>query len=266
MPRAPSEKKGEAEKLFNKGMKLTEIAEKLGVPEGTVRSWKNRGKWGVGVSKKNERNVANKSATNATLQKRKRGAPKGNQNAKGGRGNPHPNTLKHGVYCAVLLDALDDEERELIGLVSIDEEHLLIEEIQIATLRERNILKAMKKYREQKGDVAVSDVTRTETKRSFKDDAERELYEQIIKEKVSSGERLPGESYNIQTRTTNKDIMIARWEQELSTVQNRKIKAIEPLSKIRMERAKAEKDVFGEMGQDMDSQTVFYLPEKESED
>ena len=54
MPKASNEKKVEAEKLFNKGMKLIDIAKKLGVPEGTVRSWKNRGKWGEKTSKKKQ--------------------------------------------------------------------------------------------------------------------------------------------------------------------------------------------------------------------
>ncbi len=59
MPRAPSEKMLEAEKLFNDGMAMVEIAKKLGVSDGTVRSWKNRYGWGD-KSKK----------TNATLRKR----------------------------------------------------------------------------------------------------------------------------------------------------------------------------------------------------
>ena len=58
MPRAPSEKKAEAEKLFKKGWKLAEIAKKLDVPEGTVRSWKNRGKWGEKPPTKDKCNVA----------------------------------------------------------------------------------------------------------------------------------------------------------------------------------------------------------------
>ena len=46
MPRAPSEKVTQAEKLFNDGMPMVEIAKKLGVSDGTVRSWKNRYGWG----------------------------------------------------------------------------------------------------------------------------------------------------------------------------------------------------------------------------
>ena len=52
MPRAPSEKVTQAEKLFNDGMAMVEIAKKLGVSDGTVRSWKNRYGWGTNSKKK----------------------------------------------------------------------------------------------------------------------------------------------------------------------------------------------------------------------
>ncbi len=251
MPRAPSEKKAAAEKLFRKGMKLTDIAKKLGVPEGTIRSWKNRGKWEGNAPKKNECNVANDETGNATLQKQKKGGQRGNQNAKGGRGNPHPNpkeppdVTKHGAYRAVFMDALDEDEQELVGMVPADEEDMLMEQIQLFSIRERRILKAINKYREQKGDVSVSDVTRFEEKRTFKDKEEEEDYEKRQSEKVAKGDILPGKAYSLQTHTTNKDIIMARLEQELSSVQNKKTKAIETLSKIRIERMKMENESAG---------------------
>ena len=42
MPRKPDERITQAKELYLKGQKLIEIASQLGVPEGTVRSWKNR--------------------------------------------------------------------------------------------------------------------------------------------------------------------------------------------------------------------------------
>lgn len=51
-------------------MKLIEISEKLSVPEGTVRSWKNRYKWNNATLQKKKRNVA-----------RKKGGQPGNKNA-----------------------------------------------------------------------------------------------------------------------------------------------------------------------------------------
>lgn len=212
MPRAPSEKMIEAEKLFNDGMAMVEIAKKLGVSDGTVRSWKNRHGWG-GKSKKNKRNVAKKDAGKAaTLQKKKRGGQPKNQNAKGGSGNPNPKqrvspdaAVIHGGYVPVFMDALDEDEQGLLGAVPEDEERLLMEQIQLFSIRERRILKAISKYREQSGDVAVADITRLENRRSFKSKEEEERYDRIQEAKVADGERLPGRAYSMQTHTTNKE-------------------------------------------------------------
>ncbi|QEH69930.1 terminase small subunit [Cellulosilyticum sp. ST5] len=63
MPREPNPKIEQGKMLFEQGKKLIEIAEQLEVPEGTVRSWKNRYKWD--------------SEDNVTLQKVKRNVAKG---------------------------------------------------------------------------------------------------------------------------------------------------------------------------------------------
>ena len=122
---------------------------------------------------------------------------------------------------------------------------MLLEQIQLFSIRERRILKAINKYREQKGDVAVADVTRFENKRFFDDKEEEIEYNRRQKKKVEDGEILPGMPYSIQTHTSNKDMIIARLEQELSTVQSKKTKAIEALSKYRMEKAKMESESAG---------------------
>lgn len=244
MPRAQNEKAMEAAKLFKKGMAMVDIAKKMGVSAGTVRSWKNRYGWGD-KSKKNKRNVAEKES--ATLQKRKRGGQPGNQNSKGvskGKGNPNPkpppDRTKHGGYVPVFMDALDEDEQELVATIPEDTELQLMEQIQLFSIRERRILKAINKYLEQKGDVAVADVTRFENKRFFDDKEEEIEYNRRQKKKIQDGEILPGKPYSIQTHTSNKDMIIARLEQELSTVQSKKTKAIEALAKYRMENTKME--------------------------
>lgn len=268
MPRAPSEKVIQAEKLFNDGMAMVDIAKKLEVSDGTVRSWKNRYGWGKS-SKKNKCNVAKKdSKKNATLQKKKRGAPLNNQNAKGGRGNPHPNPppdrTKHGGYTPVFMDTLDDEERKLLNDIPEDTELQLMEQIQLFSIRERRILKAINKYREQKGEVAVMDVNRSETKRSFKDEEEEAEYNRRQQEAVDRGDILPGKTYDISTHTANKDMIIARLEQELSTIQSKKTKAIETLSKYRMEKARLESESAGNDA--VDDWIAAVLGEEVSED
>ncbi len=55
MGRAQNDKLGEAYELFKQGVSLVEIANKLGLPAGTVRRWKSTYKWDSERSENNER-------------------------------------------------------------------------------------------------------------------------------------------------------------------------------------------------------------------
>ena len=68
MARAPDQRIEQAKDMYLKGTKLVEIASQLNVPEGTIRSWKNRYKWDPNSS--------------ATLQQKKRNVAKGKKNKK----------------------------------------------------------------------------------------------------------------------------------------------------------------------------------------
>jgi phage terminase small subunit len=57
LARAPDQRVEQAKTLYDKGRKLIDIANQLGIPEGTVRSWKNRYNWDCNVAKE-KRNVA----------------------------------------------------------------------------------------------------------------------------------------------------------------------------------------------------------------
>ena len=69
MPKAKDARADKAFEMYKQGLKLIEIANQLGIAEGTVRSWKNRSKWDDGGNatlqkkEKKERNVAKKIAT-----------------------------------------------------------------------------------------------------------------------------------------------------------------------------------------------------------
>ncbi len=66
MARAPDARMEQAKALFLKGKKLIEISELLGVPEGTIRSWKNRYNWDNATLQK-KRNVAKEKFTSKTV-------------------------------------------------------------------------------------------------------------------------------------------------------------------------------------------------------
>ena len=72
LAKQPDEIVEKAKSLYLEGHKLIEISKLLDIPEGTIRSWKNRQKW--------DSTVATEKKSVAT----KRGAPMGNKNGKGG--------------------------------------------------------------------------------------------------------------------------------------------------------------------------------------
>ena len=58
MARARSPDSIEAEKMYKDGMKLVDIAKKIGKPEGTVRRWKSTQNWDGVADKRAKKNKA----------------------------------------------------------------------------------------------------------------------------------------------------------------------------------------------------------------
>lgn len=121
MPRKPDERIGQAKEMFLKGLKLVEIASHLNLPEGTIRSWKNRYKWDCNVANE-KRNVANK----------KQRGKIGNKNAVGNDGGApaqNKNAEKYGFFSKYL----PEETQEIFSAISqADPLDLLWHQIQIA--------------------------------------------------------------------------------------------------------------------------------------
>lgn len=93
MAKAKNEIKQQAFELYKQGLKLVEIAERLAVPDGTVRRWKCTDKW-----EEQKPNVRKKS-------ERSRGGQPGNKNAvgnKGGAPKGNKNAEKHGLFSKYL--------------------------------------------------------------------------------------------------------------------------------------------------------------------
>lgn len=235
MPKAPNENRAKAEQMFNEGMALVEIAKKLGISEGTVRSWKARN-WG----KKKPQDDQKK--TSATLQKKKRNVAKEQKATEAPRrrgGQPgNKNAFKHGGYSKTYFDTLDEDELEMVMSMPDDEEQLLLDQIRLFVAREHRIMRAINSLRKQEADLALVDIQRQEQKRAFVSDEEKERYEEIVEEKIEKGERLPGMQYALITNTEPKHSAIARLEKELSVVQGKKTEAIRALATLRIERQK----------------------------
>lgn len=218
MARAPDQRAKEARKLFDSGMKLIEISEKLGVPEGTVRSWKNRYKWNNATLQKEKRNVA-----------RKKGGQPGNKNAKGHGGTGPPgnkNAVKTGEFEALFFDTLDSDEQKLIRTVQSDKEQLLLQEIQLLTVRERRMLKRIDRLRQLEEQKTTTDSEEEHIPMGM---SVTEFSSGIEKGKLTELRKYEGILGQIQSI-----------EDALTRVQARKQKAIEALHKFGYDDAKLE--------------------------
>jgi len=132
---------------------LAELADRLGVKRQTLRNWKNKDKWDEAVKPP----------------KKKRGGQPGNKNSKGKknaagshRGAPpgNKNAEKDGAYSAVFLDALTDEEREVVEKAPLEVRAALEHEMKILKFRENKILSKIAEYEDaEEGAVYLSAMT-----------------------------------------------------------------------------------------------------------
>lgn len=89
---------------------MKDLAEKHGVKYSTLRSRKNRESWQQGV--------ATNDATDDATKKDGRGAPKGNQNAKGNPGGSAPKGNKNAVSHGLFANWLPEDSLEIIRELS----------------------------------------------------------------------------------------------------------------------------------------------------
>ncbi|MEY8748610.1 phage terminase small subunit-related protein [Bacillales bacterium AN1005] len=215
-------------------MKLKDIAAALSVGETQIRKWKSQDGWAAELNS----NVTNESNSNVT----KRGAPKGNKNAvgnrggappgnkravgnKGGNGGPYGNkkAVTTGEYETIWLDALEDDELDLIDRIDTDPILQADEAIMKFEIRERRMLLRIKRL--------TNGLTEKER---------RVLYElKSIKEARTVHDEMTGKTktvpYNrtelveseIEEKTFRVIDDIISLEEALTRVQDKKLKAIE---------------------------------------
>ena len=143
MARQRDPRRDEAREIWIKsdGKKLLkEIAEELGVSDSQIRKWKSIDKW----TEELKGNVTN-GKSNVT---NRGGAPPGNKNAEGNRGNSqaaaplgNKNALKTGEYETIFADYLSDEEKGIYQSITEDPFFVLSEEIRLLKIRQRRMMK-----------------------------------------------------------------------------------------------------------------------------
>lgn len=126
--------KSDGEKL------LKDIAKEIGVSDSQIRKWKSIDKWSAEL----KGNVTNDKG-NVTNQV---GAPLGNQNAKGNKGNSrasppkgNKNAIKTGEYETIFAEYLSDDEKDIYSTMSDDPSFIMSEEVRLLKIRQLRMLR-----------------------------------------------------------------------------------------------------------------------------
>ena len=194
---------------------LKELANELNVSDSQIRKWKSIDKWADEL----KGNVTN-SKSNVT---NKGGAPPGNKNAVGNKGNKsasppkrNKNAVKTGEYETIFADLLSDEEKDIYSKLNDDPFFILDEEIRILKIRQYRMLKRIK---DAEAGLNDEEVERLQQLRKVKEPS-------VIDGKMVTVKREVLKDVQVTRKTFRKLDDILAIEDALTRVSNQLIKAI----------------------------------------
>lgn len=194
---------------------LKELANELNVSDSQIRKWKSIDKWADEL----KGNVTN-SKSNVT---NKGGAPPGNKNAIGNKGNKtasppkrNKNAVKTGEYETIFADLLSDEEKDIYSTMNDDPFFILEEEIRILKIRQYRMLKRIK---DAEAGLNDEEVERLQQLRKVKEPS-------VIDGKMVTVKREVLKDVQVTRKTFRKLDDILAIEDALTRVSNQLIRAI----------------------------------------
>ncbi|EME3559988.1 phage terminase small subunit [Enterococcus faecium] len=230
MARKRDPRRDEAKKIWlesNGEKQLKEIASELNVSDSQIRKWKSQDKWSAELKS----NVTN-GKSNVTNQG---GAPLGNQNAKGNKGNSrasppvgNKNALKTGEYETIFFDTLSDEEKDIYSSLDDDPSFVLSEEIRLLKIRQ---LRMMKRIKEAESGLNDEEVDRLQQMRKIKTPIEKDGKKLEIKREVM-------QDVQVSRKTYRKIDDILSIEDALTRISNQLTKAIKQLNALATEESR----------------------------
>ena len=224
MARQRDPRRDEAKKIWldsNGEKKLKEIASELNVSDSQIRKWKSLDKWSAEL----KGNVTNTKG-NVT---NRGGAPFGNQNAKGNKGNSrasppvgNKNALKTGEYETIFYETLSDEEKDIYSNLNNDPSFVLSEEIRLLKIRQLRMMK-----RVQKAEAGLNDeeIERLQQLRKIKTPIEKNGRKLEIKREVM-------QDVQVSRKTHRKIDDILSIEDSLTRISNQLSKAIKQMNEL----------------------------------
>lgn len=226
MARQRDPRRDEAKRIWlesNGEKQLKEIASELNVSDSQVRKWKSQDKWSAELKS----NVTN-GKSNVTNQG---GAPIGNQNAKGNKGNSrasppkrNKNALKTGEYETIFFDTLSDDEKDIYSSLDDDPSFVLSEEIRLLKIRQ---LRMMKRIKEAESGLNDEEVDRLQQMRKIKTPIEKDGKKLEIKREVM-------QDVQISRKKHRKIDDILSIEDSLTRISNQLAKAIKQMNELYM--------------------------------
>lgn len=227
MARQRDPRRDEAFKLFKKSngtITNREISEKLSVPEKTISAWKSRDKWNE-VLQKDECSTSNNHCSTTN----KGGAPIGNQNAIGNKGNNrasppigNKNALKTGEYETIFYETLSDEEKDIYSNLNNDPSFVLSEEIRLLKIRQ---LRMMKRIQQAEAGLNDEEIERLQQLRKIKTPIEKDGRKLEIKREVM-------QDVQVSRKIHRKIDDILSIEDSLTRISNQLAKAIKQMNEL----------------------------------
>lgn len=226
MARKRDPRRDEAKRIWlesNGEKQLKDIASELNVSDSQIRKWKSQDKWSAELKS----NVTN-GKSNVTNQG---GAPIGNQNAVGNKGNSkasppkrNKNALKTGEYETIFFDTLSDDEKDIYSSLNDDPSFVLSEEIRLLKIRQ---FRMMKRIQQAEAGLNDEEVERLQQLRKIKTPIEKNGKKLEIKREVM-------QDVQISRKTHRKIDDILSIEDSLTRISNQLAKAIKQMNELYM--------------------------------
>lgn len=227
MARQRDPRRDEAKRIWlesNGEKQLKEIASELNVSDSQVRKWKSQDKWSAELKS----NVTN-GKSNVTNQG---GAPIGNQNAKGNKGNSrasppmgNKNALKTGEYETIFFETLSDEEKDIYSSLNDDPSFVLSEEIRLLKIRQ---FRMMKRIQQAEAGLNDEEVERLQQLRKIKTPIEKDGKKLEIKREVM-------QDVQVTRKTYRKIDNILSLEEALTRISNNLTKTIKLFNELELQ-------------------------------